>query len=84
MPGRYPARCPTVFGLSSLEKYSTATARPACWQGFIILANVLNNYNLSLYSFYLITDLDRIAGDEDGIGNFPIFDGLKVELGWNQ
>ena len=29
MPGRYPARCPTVFGLSSLEKFSTAIARLA-------------------------------------------------------
>jgi hypothetical protein len=46
-PGRYPARCPLVFGLSSFVFWTKAIARLAPLQGCLILLKLFNIYNLS-------------------------------------
>ena len=80
-PGRYPDRCPMVFGLSSY-KFLQATARLASLlQGFNILAKIVQQLQFrfidSIYAFIylnLTADLDRIAGFERRIGNFSVLD----------
>lgn len=79
VPGRYPARCPVVFGLSSFTFVKAITQR-ASLQGSKSITKSVEHSN-RLLQRSLICDLDHVAGREYRIGNFTILDGSEVVLG---
>ena len=75
-PGRYPARCPMVFGLSSyaLAKAITRHASLARLRNYNKICSTIKYYVTN----YLISYLDHVAGHNGRIYSFAVFDPTQI------
>jgi hypothetical protein len=73
LPGRYPARRPTVFGLSSPENFQQRLPGLFLLQGSNILTKSVEHLQ-SEFASVLIVNFDQIARLQLRIGELSVFD----------